>query len=68
MKKIVKIVSLGLAFGLLGGVLVGANLNKDRKIAKADDPETYIPMESSFFTNWTDDAGDFKALKTPDAN
>ena len=59
MKKIVKIVSLGLAFGLLGGVLVGANLSKDRKIAKADGPETYIPMESAFFTNWTADAGSF---------
>ena len=60
MKNIKKIVSLGLAFGLLGGALVAANVNKERKVSKAD-PETYISMESSFFTNWTNDAGSFAA-------
>nr|MCR5184746.1 hypothetical protein [Bacilli bacterium] len=58
MKNIKKIVALGLGLGLLGGAAVGLG-QKGVKVAKADGLETYIPMESAFFTNWTDDAGSF---------
>ena len=49
MKKINKILTFGLSLGLLGGVLVGVSAHKKAAEATATDPETYIPMDLSFF-------------------
>lgn len=61
MKNVKKILVVGLALGLVsGGTALAIQHGKEMKVAKADELETYIPMESTFFTNWTDDAGAFK--------
>ena len=57
MKHIKKILTLGLGLGLLGGAVVGAISAKEKVETQATDPETYIQMETSFFTDWTNDAG-----------
>ncbi len=47
---------------LIAGVLAigyASSAKSNLKEAKAVDPVTYIEMNSSAFTNWTDDAGDF---------
>ena len=59
MKNIKKFLTLGLGLGLLGGAIVGVSARKNKSEVKAFDYETYIPMESNFFTNWTDSAGTF---------
>ena len=60
MKKVFKFSLLAVLAGLVGGGVLMAHANRSEvKQAKADATETYIPMESSFFTDWTDDAGSF---------
>ena len=64
MKKIISFSLLVTCLGIYGGIIATSNLGyKPTKQAKADELEKYIPMESGFFTNWTDDAGAF-----PDRN
>ena len=61
MKKIKSLLIAGLALGLVGGSLTAASLlKKEAAPVSADGLETYIPMTTSFFTNWTDDAGKFE--------
>ena len=61
MKNVKRILIVGLALGLVGGgTALALRQSKEMKVAKADEIETYIPMESAFFTNWTNDAGGFK--------
>ena len=60
MKNLKKILVVGLALGLVGGgTALALNHTKEMKVVKADDLETYIPMESAFFTDWDADAGSF---------
>ena len=56
MKKLAKLISLGVVSGSLA---IGFATKQQVKESKAIDYETYIPMEKAFFTNWTDDAGHF---------
>ena len=56
MKKLLTL--LGLT-AVAGTVAISTAINKKAKEIKALEYESYIPMESSFFTNWTDDAGVF---------
>lgn len=63
MKNLKRFLVVGLALGLVGGGTAFAlSHTEEMKAAKADDIETYIPMEASFFTNWTNDAGSFAGL------
>ena len=59
MKKIKALLALGLALGVLGGAATAFTYSKASGEAEAVSLETYIPMEASFFTNWTDEAGVF---------
>ena len=60
MKNLKRLLVVGLALGLVGGGTALALKNtKEMKVAKADDLETYIPMESAFFTNWTNTVNTF---------
>ena len=59
MKKIKALLTLGLALGVLGGAASAFAYSKESSEANATSLETYIPMEPSFFTNWTDAAGEF---------
>ena len=63
MKKVKTILCSIAASVLVAGALVSTALvsKRESKITRvnATDVETYIPMESSFFTNWTDAAGTF---------
>ena len=56
MKKLLKLLGLSAVVGTLA--LTTATNNKTKE-TKAIEYESYIPMESSFFTNWTNDAGVF---------
>lgn len=56
MKKGIKLLGLSIACAALA---LGFLTKKQSKELKADDYEWYIPMESGFFTNWTDAAGSF---------
>lgn len=58
MKKILPLV--GLATLAVGAVVGVSSIKPQTKEAKADEYESYITMESTFFTNWTNDAGMFK--------
>lgn len=55
MKKAIKLLGLSLVCGALA---LGFASKQKAKEVKAD-YEWYIPMESAFFTNWTDAAGSF---------
>ena len=61
MKHIKQAIALGVSTMLLGGIVAvtSSNLKEERRVSKADTVETYIQMESAFFTNWTNDAGSF---------
>ena len=59
MNNLKRFLVIGLAMGLVGGGTAAAlNHKKEVKVANAT-VETYIPMESAFFTDWTDAAGSF---------
>lgn len=54
------LLAAGLTLGALTAVKLSQNhSSEDLKVAKADGVETYIPMEASFFKDWTDAAGSF---------
>lgn len=55
MKKVFSILSL---VAVSGALVVGSVINNNYESVLAEE-ETEITMDSSFFTNWTDDAGTF---------
>ena len=57
MKKLLSILTLGAALAVGAGV--SGSRAKVAKEAGATEYESYIQMESSFFTDWTDAAGSF---------
>ena len=54
MKKLLTLFGLTVAAGAL---VLGTAANQSAKESKATDYESYIPMQASFFTNWSDAAG-----------
>lgn len=64
MKKINKFLTTALACGVLGAGILVPSLSQGKEVKKASaiDYETYLPMNASFFTNWTDEAGSFAGV------